>query len=257
VTDQDASSAEPSASLIDQYAARLTQAINAIARDEAEAIERAAGVIAEQLRRDGLIYVYGPGAHSAIAVQDVFYRAGCPANVVPVSDSSTTLAAGALASTQAERATNHGSAVVAASGVSPGDPFIIINAFGINAAALDAARAARSQGAQVIALTTPTATAALPADHPARAEPTTTLADLADIHIDTHVPAADTLIELNPTLRVAGASTILNSFALHAILATAVAQARTTTVWRSTYTPDADTHNTQAAARYRPRIPHL
>ncbi|MET7276785.1 sugar isomerase domain-containing protein [Kribbella sp. NPDC005582] len=243
--------------VLEQYAARLTAAINAVARDEAEAINRAAGVIADQLRRDGLIYVYGPGAHSAIAVQDVFYRAGCPANVVPISDTGTTLAAGALASTQAERATNHGSTVIAASGISPGDPLIIVNAFGINAAALNAARTARSLGAQVIALTTPAATAALPADHPARAEPTTTLADLADIHVDTHVPTADALLELTPTLRVAGASTVLNSFALHAILATAVDQARTTTVWRSTYTPGADTHNAQTAARYRPRIPHL
>ncbi|TDD45303.1 SIS domain-containing protein, partial [Kribbella antibiotica] len=150
-------------SLLAEYAARLTDAINTLARDESDAIDRAATVLAEQLRRDGLIYIYGPGAHSAIAVQDVFYRAGCPANVVPVTDTSTTLAAGALTSTQAERAPNHGATVVTASGVTPGDPFIIVNAFGINAAALDAARAAHSRGAYVIALTTPATTAALPA----------------------------------------------------------------------------------------------
>jgi uncharacterized phosphosugar-binding protein len=75
--------------LLDEYAARLTEAINAVARDEADAINRAAAVLADQLRGDGLVYLYGPGTHSAIAVQDVFYRAGCPANVVPVSDTTT------------------------------------------------------------------------------------------------------------------------------------------------------------------------
>ncbi|MFK4089994.1 sugar isomerase domain-containing protein [Kribbella sp. NPDC020789] len=238
--------------LVVEYADQLTQAINALARNEAEAIDRAASALARQLQRDGLIYLYGPGAHSAIAVQDVFYRAGCPANVVPVSDPSTTLAAGALASTEAERGTDHGAAVVAACGVTAGDPFVIVNAFGINAAALSAARAARSAGAYVIALTTPAATAELPADHPARGAGLTTLADLADLHIDTHVPAGDTLLTVagSPT---GGASTVLNSFTLHAILAGALRQSPTTRTWQSTYTPNADIHNARLAADF----PHL
>ncbi|MFI5731768.1 sugar isomerase domain-containing protein [Kribbella sp. NPDC051587] len=242
--------------LLTEYAARLTQAINAVARDEADAIDRAAAVLAEQLRRDGLIYLYGPGAHSAIAVQDVFYRAGCPANVVPVSDTSTTLAAGALASTQAERADNHGAAVVAASGVTAGDPFVIINAFGINAAALSAARAARTLGAYVIGLSTPATTADLPINHPARGDGLSTLADLADLHINTHVPIGDTLLAVAGQ-PAGGASTVLNSFTLHALLTTALAHSPTTQVWRSTYTPDADIHNAHLAAHFRPRIPAL
>ncbi|GAA0618929.1 sugar isomerase domain-containing protein [Kribbella sandramycini] len=233
-----------------EYAVRLTQAITDLARDEAAAIERAAAVVADQFRRGGQVYLYGPGAHSAIAVQDVVYRAGCPANLVPITDPSTTLAAGALNSTAAERTPNHGADLITASGLSPGDPLIIINAFGINAATITAARTAHSLGATVIALTSPAATAHLPATHPARAT-TTHLADLADIHINTHVPTADALLQVGPT-PTAGASTILNSFTLHALLTTALTHLHTTNhqtpVWRSTYTEGGDAHNQSLVA---------
>ncbi|WP_216207163.1 sugar isomerase domain-containing protein [Amycolatopsis aidingensis] len=248
-------------SLLARYSERMCAALGTIVRDEAAAIRTAATLVADQLRGDGLVYVYGPGAHSALAVQDVFYRPGCPVNLAPVIDPGTTLLGGAFRSTAAERAEGHVADVVAGSGVSSGDPFIIVNAFGVNAAAVGAAEAARDLGARVIALSSRAAAAALPSGHPARARDGEDLSTLAEVHIDTHVPAADVMLDAGPGVRVGGASTALNSFALHAVLASAVEQivaaGGEAWVWRSSYTEGGDAHNARAAERVRERVPQL
>lgn len=240
--------------ILARYAGELSRAIEVIVRDEADAIARAAALIAGQLRRDGLIYVYGPGAHSAIAVQDVFYRAGCPTNIAPVLDPVNK----ALASTSAERVDGHGATVVAGSGVGAGDPFIVINAFGVNAAAIGAARSARERGARVIALSSRAASASVPPDHPARAEAAVDLSTLAEVHVDTHVPPADAVLDLGYGVQVGGVSTALNSFVLQAILASAVEElGERARVWRSSYTVGGDAHNAEQAQRLRERVPQL
>lgn len=246
------------AGLLARYGAELQAAIDTIVRDEAAHVDAAATLVADRLRQDALIHVYGPGGHSALAVQDVFYRAGCPIVVAPVADPVTTLAAGALGSTAAERQTGHGEAVVAGAGVGPGDLFVVVNAFGVNAAAVGAARAARARGARVIALSSRAAEDSVPAGHPARGG---SLPAHADVHVDTHVPAGDTVLAAGPGVRVGGVSTVLNSFVLHAILASAVEQlvagGDEAWVWQSSYTAGGDAHNARAAERVRERVPQL
>lgn len=243
------------------YAEQLCAAIEAVVRDEAEAVSMAAALVAVQLRRDGLVYVYGPGGHSALAVQDVFYRAGCPINIAPVVDPATMLINGALRSTSVERTDGHGAAVVAESGVGSGDPFVIVNAFGVNATALSAAKAARARGARVIALSSPAAVTGLPPEHPARAHAAADLSRLADVHVDTHVPAADVVLDLGRGVHTGRISTALNSFVLHAILASAVEQFMAADgwvwVWRWSYTPGGDIYNQLAAKRVRDRVSQL
>ncbi|WIY00953.1 sugar isomerase domain-containing protein [Amycolatopsis mongoliensis] len=244
--------------LLARYGERLESAIDAIVRDEADHVRVAATLVADQVRQDGLVHVYGPGGHSALAVQDVFYRAGCPIAVAPVADPATALFAGALGSTAAEREADHGEAVVAGSGVGQGALFVVVNAFGVNAAAVGAARAARARGARVIALSSRAAEAAVPAGHRARSG---SLPAHADVHVDTHVPAGDVVLEAGPGVRVGGLSTVLNSFVLHAILASAVEQlvagGDEAWVWHSSYTAGGDAHNARAAERVRERVPQL
>lgn len=242
--------------LVRRYADRLCGVVAEIVREEAESIGAAAALVADQLRRDGLVHVYGPGGHSGLAVQDVFYRAGCPVNVAPVADPGTSLLNGALRSTATERRDGHGAAVV--SGIGQGDLLVIVNAFGTNAAAVGAAVAARGRGARLIALSSRRAAAGLPAGHPARAGD---LPSHADVHVDTHVPEGDVVLDVAPGVEMGGMSTVLNSFVLHAVLVAAVEQVLAAggeaQVWRSSYTEGGDAHNARAADRIRGRVPQL
>ncbi|GLY47748.1 sugar isomerase domain-containing protein [Lentzea sp. NBRC 102530] len=238
--------------LLRTYADRLCALVDAIVRDEAESIAAAAALVAGQLRRDRLVHVHGPGGHSALAVQDVFYRAGCPVLIAPVTDPGTSLLGGALNSTATERLDGRGA--MAVEGLVEGDLLIVVNAFGVNAASVGAARSARERGVRVIAVSSRTAAADLPADHPARAGE---LPSHADVHIDTHVPPGDVVLEVAPGVEMGGVSTALNSFVLHAVLAAAVEQAPGTTVWRSSYTEGGDAHNARAAEQVRGRVPQL
>jgi uncharacterized phosphosugar-binding protein len=56
-------------------------------------------------------------------------------------------------------------------------------------------------------------------------------------------------------------STVMNSFALQAILASAMerllADGEEAWVWRSSYTVGGDAHNARAATRVRDRVPQL
>ncbi len=59
--------------------AYLTQIQALLARihdEECEVITQAAERIAEQVAADKLVHVYGPGGHSNLAAQEVFFRAG-------------------------------------------------------------------------------------------------------------------------------------------------------------------------------------
>lgn len=237
--------------LLRTYADRLCAAVDAIVRDEAPAIAAAAELVADQLRRDGLVHVHGPGGHSALAVQDVFYRAGCPVNIAPVVDPGTSLLGGALNSTATERRSGRASVVA---GLTEGDLLVVVNAFGVNAACVGAAATARARGVRVIALSSRAAASGLPPGHPARAGD---LRAHADVHIDTHVPPGDVVLTAAPGAEMGGVSTALNSFVLHAVFAAAVERAPGTTVWRSSYTEGGDAHNARAAERVRGRVPQL
>ncbi len=87
-----------------------------------------------------------------------------------------------------------------------------------------------------------------------------TVAELADVHVDTLVPAGDTVPAPNG-VHLGGISTVMNSFVLQAILASAVERLVTdgeeAWVWRSSYTAGGDAHNARAAARVRDRVPQL
>jgi len=53
-----------------------------IEKEEQQAIDRAADLMAEAIERDHLIHVIGPGGHSNIGAYEMFYRAG---GLVPVN----------------------------------------------------------------------------------------------------------------------------------------------------------------------------
>ena len=137
-----------------------------IREEERERIDTVAKVIAGQIEKDRLIYIWGPGGHSNMNAMEVFFRAGGLMHVSAILDEGTMLSSGALRSMAIERTPGYGRIVIEDSQIGKGDLLLIANAYGINSACLDAAFTARELGATTVAITSVEHADNIPADHP-------------------------------------------------------------------------------------------
>lgn len=219
-----------------------------------DSVPRAAQRIASAVREDRLVYAFGPGAHSHLGIQDVFYRPGMLAAVAPVLDEATLLTNGARASTRAERTPGRGEEIVAASGIGPGDVALVVNTAGVNATVVEIARAITTRGAQVVGFSSRACERDVDADHPGRLEAGTALSTLAATHVDTCVPPGDAETIDGGPLGVP-LTTAAQSFALTWTLAeSARLLGPDAPVWASSYSDGGDAHNAAIMARYAPRV---
>ena len=136
--------------LTDLYYDEILKVINEIRATERENILKAARMIADQVKQDKLVYVFGPGCHSNLAAMEVFFRAGGLMHISAILNQETMLSSGALKSMQTERLPGYGKIVVEDYGIGEGDLLWIVNAYGINSATIDAALTAKAHGAKVI-----------------------------------------------------------------------------------------------------------
>src|SRR5690606_23386339 len=115
----------------------------------------------------------------------VFFRAGGLMHVSAILDEGTLLSSGALRSMAVERLPGYGRIVIERAGIGIDDVLILVNAYGINAALIDAALTARARGATVIGVSSRGHAEQTAADHPARHPSGANLHDVVDLHIDT------------------------------------------------------------------------
>ena len=247
------------ASIMQTYSEVIAEYLNAIRVGGQEAVRAGASLVADKVIRDELVYVYGPGGHSNLAAQEVFFRAGGLANVSAILDSGTMLADGALRSMNVERTPGYGRLVIADNGLGSGDLMILVNAYGINAALIDAALACRERGVTLIGVSSRAHAEQTPSDHPARHPGRQNLHDLVDVHVDTLVPVGDAVLSIEGVIDDVGAiSTFANAYAMQSIMVCAIAEVRSRgaepTVWRSANAPDGDTRNGRFVDRFRHRV---
>ena len=79
------------------YLADVTALMQSILVDERDVLDRAATRVADQVAADRLVYVYGPGGHSNLAAQEIFFRAGGLMHVSAILDEGTLLSTGPCA----------------------------------------------------------------------------------------------------------------------------------------------------------------
>jgi uncharacterized phosphosugar-binding protein len=246
----------------DEYLVRINALVARIADEERASIMRAAVAVADRVADDRLVNVIGPGGHSSMGAEEIFYRAGGLACVNALLDDGFLLAHGALRSMAVERTPGYGRTVLKNANLTTGDVLIIVNAYGVNSSTIDCAIYAREIGVTTIGVTSVELQRALPKEHPARHPGGQDLTDLADITIDTKVPVGDALMEVAGVHeRVGAVSTFANSFALNALMLEAIAELARRNVdppiWRSANSPGGDEANQAAIARYRLRIKRL
>lgn len=230
-----------------------------IKAEERERIAKAAEIIADQIEKDKLIYIWGPGGHSNMNAMEVFFRAGGLMHVSAILDEGTMLSSGALRSMAIERTPGYGKIVVEDNQIGEGDLLIIANAYGINSACLDAAFTAKALGATTIAVTSVGHAENIPADHPARHPSKVNLYKACDYYIDTKVPVGDAVIEIPGIDQKMGAvSTVCNAYTLNCLMMEAAAilgkRGVQVPLWKSGNCPGGDEWNNQFIARFKGKV---
>lgn len=241
------------------YLARIREMLLRIHDEERGVMTRAAKRMAEQIAADRLIYVYGPGGHSNVASQEVFFRAGGLAYISSILDEGTLLSNGALRSIAMERCPGYGQTVIANQQLVEGDLLLLVSAYGVNSALIDAALEARSRGTFLVGLNSHEHSLSCAPDHPARHPSKQNLQDLVDLAIDTKVPVGDAIVEIPGVVQPVGpASTFANIFALNCLVVQTIAilaeHGVTPPVWRSSNTAGGDAANAELISRFRGRI---
>ncbi|HUQ77516.1 MAG TPA: SIS domain-containing protein [Patescibacteria group bacterium] len=244
------------------YVREAIALLSRLAEEEGEAITRAGLAVAERIAADRLIYVIGPGGHSQIGAEEVFSRAGGLACIVAFLDDGFYLGHGAGRSMRIERTPGYARALLDEVSFEAGDVLIIVNAYGINSATIDSALYAREHGLTSIAVTSPANQRGLPEGHPSRHPGGADLCDLADIVIDTKMPLGDAVLKLDGVSEKVGpVSTMLNAYAMNAIMLEAIAELARRgiepPIWRSSNSPGGDEANVGVIERYRNRVPNL
>ncbi len=245
-----------------EYFSTLGGLLEDLRSAESENIRAAAALLVDSIAADRLITVFGVSGHSVIGSEEFFWRAGGLCHVNPLFDHSLMLSGGGLKSTRLERVPGVGDKVIDSAVLREGDLLVITSIYGMNAATIDAALAAKAVKAKIIAITSAAHARQTPADFPARHPSKKNLFELADVTIDNHVPYGDVVAEIEGfPQRVGAVSTILVSAAVQwLVLETAalgLSRGVEVPVWQSANTVGGDARNRAFLDRFVPRIKAL
>jgi uncharacterized phosphosugar-binding protein len=248
--------------IIREYLSAIKSHLDAIERGQRENVASAAKIVADRIAEDELIYVYGPGGHSNLGTQEVFFRAGGLMHINPILDEGTLISSGALRSMAMERLPGYGRIVMEQSGFGGGDVIVLVNAYGINAALIDAAMYCKEVGGTVIAVSSESHANKTSPDHPARHPSKKNLSEFADVLLDCGVEPGDAVLRLEGIPQKVGAiSTFANAYLLNSLMmsATQILETRgiVPPIWRSGNVEGGDEWNGQFIDRFRHRIPCL
>lgn len=229
-----------------------------------DVIQAAAVEIAAVIARDETVHAIGPGGHSNMAVEEVFWRAGGFAAMNAILDPGTNLIHGATRSMAIERTPGYGIKVLDAYrvGLKPGEVIIIANAYGVNSMCIDIVEEAQRRKMKTIAVTSRSYADNLPPDHPARHPSGKNLYQEADYFLDNHLPYGDAIVEIEGTRRTMGpTSTFCNVFTINLLMIETakklIADGIEPPIFMSGNMPGGDEANKNLIEKYIPKVKHL
>ncbi|MEH7386003.1 SIS domain-containing protein [Bacillus sp. JJ1521] len=245
-----------------QYYKKVKNYMDQVIETESENIMQAAEMVANQIKEDKIVYAYGPGGHSNLASQELFFRAGGLMHVSAILDEGTLLSGGALRSMAMERTPEYGKIVLEDYELKSGDLLIIINAYGINAATIDTALEAKRLGVKTIGVSSKQHALDTPKEHPARHPSKHNLHEVVDLAIDSKIDVGDAVIEIeNLEQKVGAVSTFVNAYIVNSISMEATAklveQGIQPPIWKSGNATGGDEWNNQFISRFKHKIKKL
>jgi uncharacterized phosphosugar-binding protein len=200
--------------LTEEFLEQVTTRVEKVIETQGPAIEAAARLILETLKRGHRTFLFGSG-HSNLLTEEMVYRAGEVAIYTPI------LVGGLLPTDYPyhrgafmERTSGIAASVLDSIPVQEGDTIIVISNSGRNHVPVEMALGARQRGLKVIALTSVEFSAQVPSRHPSGKK----LYELADIVLDSCAPHGDASVAVpGARAKIGPLSTILGATILHAL----------------------------------------
>ncbi len=239
--------------MINRYYEELTAVLAAVNNTQQDAMRRAAAMVADTLKADGIVYIFGCG-HSHLLALDCFYRAGGLANVSAMLDTDLMLHNGAAKSSAMEKMSGLAPHILRRYGITQKDTLIVVSTSGKNAVPVEMAQAAKAQGIPTVAVVS-SAYFDDKTDLPK-------LYECADLYIDNCVPHGDAVMDIDGIdAKMGSVSTAAGSFILQSVLLEAAALAAhdgaTVPVYQSGNVDGGAQYNQALINAYLPRIKHL
>jgi uncharacterized phosphosugar-binding protein len=226
-------------------------------KEQADSIGEGARLIADAIKRDGVLHVFGCG-HSQMYAEEIFYRAGGLVPVNPILEPSLSLRPTAPKSTWFERLEGYASLIWEHEETHPGEVVLIASTSGRNAVPVEMAMEAKKRGLSVIALTSRLFSKEVASRHPSGKK----LMDVADVILDSKVPKGDAVMELEGLEAKFGpVSSIVGFTLLQALIVETISilvqEGVKPPVWVSSNLDEGDAINRKYIQAYKKRIPCL
>jgi uncharacterized phosphosugar-binding protein len=241
----------------DVYLGQVGAMIERLQDEQMGPIREAGKLVAEVLRAERLVHVFGTG-HSHMLAEEGLYRAGGLAPVNAILESGLMLHEGAAVSTRLEKLPGYSPIVADKYGFEEGDLLIVISNSGVNAAPVEMALLSREAGLKVLAICSVAYSKSVEPKPGVSAR----LYEIADLTLDNLGEPGDAVVEVDGTgLKVGPTSTVIGATLLNAVFVeatcTLAAEGVEPPVYRSSNMPGASEHNRRLVERFRGRIRHL
>ncbi|MCK1999174.1 SIS domain-containing protein [Psychrobacillus psychrodurans] len=222
-----------------------------VAEQENENIENASKLIAERIKKGGILQLFGCG-HSHLLAQEAYYRAGGLVPVAPINIEPLMLHKGALTSSSNEKDPTLIGQYKDQVSFEPNDILIVISTSGRNPAPIDMAFLGKEAGILVISLQSLSYR-----DQEGRHASGKRLEEVVDIVLNTYVPVGDGLLS-NKGLQYGPASTVVGAALLNALICQVIEEiskeSEELPVFKSANLSDSQFHNETMLKKYRNRI---
>ena len=231
-----------------EYLNNIIGILQSIEETESEKMAEISEKVAEVIKNDGLIHVFGCG-HSHIPALDTFYRAGGLANVSAMLDTDLMLHNGAAKSSRMEKMKGIGTEIFRRYKVETKDMVFAFSASGKNEVPCELATAARENGVFTVGISSSNYFS-----HGGK------LHQFVDRHIDCKIPYGDASIDVG-NAKMGGLSTAAFCFILNKILIDGAQKAESDgfkpPIYLSGNIDGGREHNIVLENKYLGRIKHL
>lgn len=231
-----------------EYLNKITEVLGRIENEESEKLSEAIRLVADTIKRGGLIFTFGCG-HSHLPGLDAFYRAGGLANVSPMLDTDLMLHNGAAKSSRMEKMSGIAPEIFRRYTPSENDIIFIFSASGKNQVPVEMGDAARAAGIKAIGISSME-----------YAEKGGRLHEHVDIAIDCKVPYGDACLSVGEAT-MGGLSTYTACFILNTCLIEgarlALSEGTPPPVYLSGNVEGGREHNVVLENLYLGRVKHL
>ncbi|MGB8451548.1 MAG: SIS domain-containing protein [Anaerocolumna sp.] len=243
---------------INRYFNDINQLSEKVRTTQQAELEKAAALISDCIKKDGLIYVYGSG-HAHMSAEELFYRAGGLGNVYPIFIEALMLHEAAALSSQLEKREGYLTDIVGNLPISDKDVVIVVSTSGRNATPMDTALIAQKKGAKLITIFSREYSMSAQSGHSSKKR----LLDLGDARIDNGAPIGDAVLSIEGVdAKFSPVSSVVNLTILQSIVAEAIAicvkdGVKYIPVFKSGNMTGGTEYNQSILEKYRDRVPAL